>query len=102
MSSNSEARALLAERLLNRRAILGGLTGSIAAAAAFTLPARAAGPEEEPAAAGQPSDRDLLTFALNLEYLEAEFYTYAVTGNGIDAHGHETDGMGTPDSSTRG
>ena len=49
--------------------------------------------------AGHPAteipERDILNFALNLEYLEAEFYTYASTGKSITQFGIGIDGVAT-------
>ena len=38
------------------------------------------------------TEQDILNFALNLEYLEAEFYTYATTGKSITSFGIGTKG----------
>ncbi|MES2987148.1 MAG: ferritin-like domain-containing protein [Pseudomonadota bacterium] len=47
-----------------------------------------------------PTDGDILNFALNLEYLEAQFYLYAATGAGLPAN--LLTGSGTPGAATGG
>jgi len=54
------------------------------------------------AKAADITDVDIVQFALNLEYLEAEFYTVARTGKTIDTFGVGITGSGTAGATTGG
>ncbi len=84
------------EAASNRRSFvrkIGIATAAVGAAA--TLGA-------EKASAQTSTDVAVLNFALNLEYLESEFYTYATTGNPITAYGIGISGVANPGNPASG
>ena len=68
------------EAAQNRRSFVRKLGLATAAAGAMSM-------VRGKAEAQTSTDVEVLNFALNLEYLESEFYTYATTGGGIEMQG---------------
>lgn len=80
----------LLRNALSRRTFMAG-AGTVAAAALITGCADDGTTTLPPVSSF--TDADILNFALNLEYLEAEFYLRAATGSGLSAA--DTGGTGT-------
>ena len=69
----------------NRRRFLKTLAAASAGVTAMSM--TGVTPAKAQSATPTPTEIEVLQFALNLEYLEAEFYTYVVNGHGIDYYG---------------
>src|SRR5579875_1913241 len=80
----------------NRRSFLKTLGAATAAVGAMNVMGAT------PAEAQTATEIQILNFALNLEYLESEFHTYALYGRGIETFGVPVSGVANSPNPTSG
>lgn len=93
----STVKAFLGRPNLPRRGFLARALGLSAGAGAVGLAGTGGTASAQLAGVNDPA---IVAFALNLEYLEAQYYTYATTGNNIQAAGIPVTGSGIAGSVT--
>lgn len=96
MSINDLTSQLNGPRATSRRQVIKRLGIGAAGIAGLKFLAAAARAQEASAMTNEGINVAVLEFALNLEYLEAEYYTYATTGQGIEQLGVPIFGEGRP------
>ena len=93
-TQNSDLMQIIAAKRTRRSAFRTMGAGVLSLGALGTLVPKAR------AGNGPGQDAAVLNFALNLEYLEAQYYIYATTGGSIQAQGVDISGSGTQGSVT--